>query len=154
WNAEDYRLQLQDVRDHASLPSPLIWAVLAVPFSAHWKRSAALRAAGVFCIYSLFVWSLTSRYPRYLTAAFPLLALTAAVGWQTVFGGIAAKLRRTLPERDRSGGLDRAGRWLAILLLAGAVGVVFHKTREKVSMIAITPEQREAFLRKNVPGYA
>ncbi|WP_256330543.1 glycosyltransferase family 39 protein [Variovorax sp. YR216] len=154
WNAEDYRQQLQDVRDHASLPTPLIWAVLAVPFSAHWKRSAALRAATVFCIYSLFVWTLTSRYPRYLVPAFPMLALTAAVGWQTVFGGIAAKLRRTMPERDRSGALDRAGRWLAILLLAAGVGLVFHKTREKVSMIAVTPEQREAFLRKNVPGYA
>lgn len=154
WNAEDYRLQLQDVRDHASLPSVLIWALLAVPFSTHWKRSAALRAAAVFCIYSLFVWSLTSRYPRYLTAAFPLLALTAAVGWQTVFGGIAAKLRRTMPESDRSGALDRAGRWFAIVLMAAAVGVVFHKTREKVSMVAVTPEQREAFLRKHVPGYA
>ena len=154
WNAADYRMQLQDVRDHAGLPNPLIWAVLAVPFSAHWKRSAALRAAAVFCIYSLFVWSLTSRYPRYLTSAFPLLALTAAVGWQTVFGGIAAKLRRSMPERDRSGGLDRAGRWFAILLLAAGLGLAFYKTREKVSMIATTPAQREAFLRKNVPGYA
>ncbi|SCK07854.1 4-amino-4-deoxy-L-arabinose transferase and related glycosyltransferases of PMT family [Variovorax sp. HW608] len=154
WNAADYRLQLQDVRDHAALPSPLIWALLAVPFSAHWKRSAALRAAAVFCLYSLFVWSLTSRYPRYLTSAFPLFALTAAVGWQTVFGGIAARLRRKMPEHDRSGGLDRAGRWFAILLLAAGVGLVFHKTREKVSMIAVTPQQREAFLRKNVPGYA
>ena len=69
WNAQDYKIQLQDVRDHASLPNGFIWAVLAVPFSAYWKRSVALRAALVFSAYSLFVWSLTSRYPRYLTAA-------------------------------------------------------------------------------------
>ncbi len=104
WNAQDFKLQLQDVRDHSSLPNGFIWAVLAVPFSAYWKRSAALRAALVFCAYSLLVWSLTSRYPRYLTAAFPLLALTAAVGWQTIFSAIAARLRRAMPESDRSGG--------------------------------------------------
>jgi hypothetical protein len=53
WNLDDYRLQLEDVRLHAALPNPLMWAVLAAPFSAYWKRSAALRAAVVFCAYSL-----------------------------------------------------------------------------------------------------
>lgn len=153
WNAQDYRVQLQDVRDHSSLPNGFIWAVLAVPFSSYWKRSPAVRAALVFCAYSLFVWSLTSRYPRYLTAAFPLLALTAAVGWQTIFSAIAGRLRRAMPESDRSGGLDRAGRWFAVILLAAGVGVILHLTRVKAAMVAATPAQREAFLRGRVPGY-
>jgi hypothetical protein len=154
WNAEDYRLQLQDVRDHANPPNLLIWAVLAVPFSAHWKHSAALRAAFVFCVYSLIVWSLTSRYPRYLMLAFPILALTSAVGWQTLFGRTAARLRRAMPIRERSGALDRAGRWLAVVLLVAGLGVTFHLTRQKVLQIATTQAEREAFLRTHVPGYA
>jgi hypothetical protein len=154
WNAEDYRLQLQDVRDHANLPNPIFWGVLAVPFSSYWRRSAALRAALVFCGYSLIIWSFTSRYPRYLMLAYPMFALTAAAGWQSLFGRIAARLRRAMPVRDRSGALDRAGRWLAVVLLAGAVGVVFHLARQKVSTIATTQAEREAFLRANVPGYA
>ncbi|MDM0107246.1 hypothetical protein QTH97_20040 [Variovorax sp. J22R24] len=154
WNAQDYLMQFQDVRDHASLPSPLIWAVLAVPFSASWKRSAAVRAAFVFCVYSLFVWGLTSRYPRYLTASFPILALTAGVGWQTIFGGIALRLRRAMPERDLGGGLDRAGRWLGIVLLAVLVAFGVYQTRRKAVMVATTPAEREAVLRKHVPGYA
>lgn len=153
WNAQDYKLQLQDVRDHSSLPNGFIWAVLAVPFSAYWKRSPALRAALVFCAYSLFVWSLTSRYPRYLTASFPLLALTAAVGWQAIFSAISARLRRAMPALDRSGGLDRAGRWFAVILLAAGVGVILHLTRIKAATVAATPLQREAFLRSRVPGY-
>ncbi|MDM0075720.1 hypothetical protein QTH90_15055 [Variovorax sp. J2P1-59] len=154
WNAQDYLMQFQDVRDHASLPSPLIWAVLAVPFSAYWWRSAALRAAFVFCVYSLFVWSLTSRYPRYLTAAFPILALTAGVGWQTIFGAVALRLRRAMPNLDSGGGLDRAGRWLGVALLAVLVGFGVHQSRKKLVMVATTPAEREAVLRKHVPGYA
>ncbi|MDM0053075.1 glycosyltransferase family 39 protein [Variovorax sp. J22R115] len=154
WNMQDYRMQFQDVQDHAGLPNPLIWAVLAVPFSAYWKRSSALRAAFVFCVYSLFVWSLTSRYPRYLTASLPILALTAAVGWQTIFGAIALRLRRAMPERDLIGALDRAGRWLGVALLVVVATFSVHQARRKVALFATTPVEREAVLRKRVPGYA
>jgi hypothetical protein len=153
WNIDDYRMQFQDVQDHANLPNPLIWAVLAVPFSAYWKRSPALRAAAVFSIYSLFVWSLTSRYPRYLTASLPILALTAAVGWQTLFGAIALRMRRAMPAKDLVGGLDRAGRWLGVGLLIVLVTFSVHQTRRKAALYAVTPVERQAVLRKHVPGY-
>jgi len=154
WNLDDYRRQFEDLHRHASLPKWLFWAALATPFSVHWKRSAALRAAVVFCGYSLLIWALTSRYPRYLAMAAPLLALTAGAGWQAVFGRITAKLRQAMPERDRSGTLDRVGRWLVIALLVTGAGVAIDQTRRSAQKIAVTQEQREAFLRQRVPGYA
>nr|WP_278879902.1 hypothetical protein [Variovorax paradoxus] len=135
------------------------------PFSLLWKRSAALRAAGWFCFYSVAVWLLTSRYPRYLTASFPLLALMAAIGWQVLFGGIAAGVRRVFGAKGGpveaapaaaapAGRLALAGDWIVVLLLAALAAVSLRQTAGKVAMISPTPETREAFLRQHVPGYA
>ena len=169
WTSADYVQQIADVRDHAGLPNALIWGVLLLPFGALWRRSAAVRAAGWFCLYSVAVWVLTSRYPRYLTASFPLLALTSALGWQVLFGGIAAGLRRVFganhkqdPGAAASGAFSaataragaRVGDWAAVLLLAVLAAVSVRQTAGNVAMISITPETREAFLRKQVPGYA
>ncbi|MFH0134067.1 ArnT family glycosyltransferase [Variovorax sp. VaC1] len=171
WVPEDYVRQVDDVRAHAAMPNPLIWLVVLAPFSVFWKRSAAVRAAGWFCLYSVIVWAVTSRYPRYLMASFPLLAMTAAVGWQVFFGWIAAGVRRVFGAKRtpateantaftgamsrntaRSGA--RVGDWVAVLLLAVLAAVAVRQTAAKVAMISPDPEAREAFLRKNVPGYA
>jgi hypothetical protein len=178
WVPADYVRQVDDVRAHAAMPNALLWSVLLVPFSAFWKRSAAVRAAGWFCIYSVAVWVVTSRYPRYLMASFPLLALTAAMGWQVLFGWIASGARRVFGGKRVQGdaGVDadvdvgtvsngalsrntaragaRVGDWVAVLLLAVLAAVSVRQTALKVAMISPTPEAREAFLRKNVPGYA
>lgn len=165
WIPADYVQQVADVRDHAARPNALIWAVFLAPFSLLWKRSAALRAAGWFCFYSVAVWLLTSRYPRYLTASFPLLALMAAIGWQVLFGGIAAGVRRVFGARGGpveaapaaaapAGRLALAGDWIVVLLLAALAAVSLRQTAGKVAMISPTPETREAFLRQHVPGYA
>jgi len=151
WTAADYRQQVDDVRVHASLPSFLIWPVLLAPFGGAWKRSGAVRAAIVFCAYSLFVWLLTSRYPRYLTASFPLLALVAALGWQVLVGWLAAGFARLLPARAQSA---RAGSWALGVLIVVLAAASFQQTARKLAMVSTTPEKREAFLRQNVPGYA
>lgn len=150
WIPEDYVQQVADVRDHAARPNVLIWAVFLAPFGVFWKRSAALRAAGWFCFYSIAVWLVTSRYPRYLTASYPLIALMSALGWQVLFGWIARGLRRLLRGRPAGLGAD----WAAVLLLAALAAVSVRQTAEKVAAISPTPEAREAFLRQNVPGYA
>jgi hypothetical protein len=162
WIPADYVQQVADVRDHADLPNVLIWAVFLAPFGVLWKRSAAVRAAGWFCFYSLAVWVITSRYPRYLTASFPLLALMAALGWQVLFGWIVAGWRRVfgakqsesapLPVSNRTPA--RAGDWMVVLLLAVMAAVSVKQTASKVAAISPTPETREAFLRHHVPGYA
>lgn len=164
WIPADYVQQLADVRDHAEMPNALIWSVFLAPFGVLWKRSAAVRAAGWFCFYSLVVWVVTSRYPRYLTASFPLLAMTAAIGWQVLFGWIAMGVRRLfgmkaapaegVPELTNRRSAARIGDWVAVLLLAVLAAVSVRQTAGKVAMISPTPETREAFLRKHVPGYA
>jgi hypothetical protein len=174
WTPADYVQQVADVRVHAALPNALLWAVFFAPFSVLWKRSAAVRAAGWFCLYSVAVWVVTSRYPRYLTASYPLLAAIAALGWQVLFGWAASGVRRLL-GRGRKAGADgsaatsaatgamsrdtaragaRTGDWVLVLLLAVMAAVSVRQTAEKVAMISLTPEAREAVLRRHVPGYA
>lgn len=163
WIPTDYVQQVADVRDHAARPNALIWAVFLAPFSVLWKRSAAVRAAGWFCFYSVAVWLVTSRYPRYLTASFPLLALMAAIGWQVLFGWVATGVRRAFgagaaqdgaPTTAPAGRLGLAGDWIVVLLVAALAAVSLKQTAVKVAMISPTPESREAFLRQHVPGYA
>ncbi|MDM0014371.1 phospholipid carrier-dependent glycosyltransferase [Variovorax sp. J22P168] len=154
WNLADYKNQFDDVRAHAAWPNAFLWGVLFVPFAGLWKRSPALRAAAIFSAYSLFVWALTSRYPRYLTASVPLIALVSVVGWQALLGGIADQLRRWMPGWNARGLLDRAGHGLALLLIAVGVAGSLYMTRRSVAAIATTPAERSAFLDRNVPGYA
>lgn len=169
WTPADYVQQVADVRVHAELPNALIWSVFFAPFSVWWKRSAAVRAAGWFCLYSVVVWVVTSRYPRYLTASFPLLAAIAAIGWQVLFGWAAAGVRRLFgarpaPDtagvatgamsRDTARGGARIGDWVPVLLLAVLAAVAVRQTAVKIAMISVTPEAREAVLRQHVPGYA
>jgi hypothetical protein len=154
WNLDDYRVQFQDLRGRAGWPPPMLWPVLAAPFGKRWQHSAALRAATVFCACSLLIWAVTSRYPRYLSFAYPLLALTAAAGWLTLFDGVAAAWRKTFPQRGRGIALDRARRWLVAAPMIAAAVVAFGMTARRAQMIAVTPAQRDAVLRQRVPGYA
>lgn len=169
WTPADYVQQVADVRVHAEMPNVLIWSFFLAPFSLLWKRSPAVRAAGWFCLYSVAVWVVTSRYPRYLMASFPLLAMTSAIGWQVLFGWIASGLRRVFGGKEKQEGPAvatgamsrdtarsgaRAGDWVAVLLLAVLAAVAVRQTALKVAAISVTPEAREAFLRKHVPGYA
>ncbi|OUM02235.1 hypothetical protein A8M77_12020 [Variovorax sp. JS1663] len=153
WNPADYKNQLDDVRAHAALPSFLIWPVLLAPFSRAWRRTPAVHAAIVFCAYSLIVWALTSRYPRYMTASFPLLALVAVLGWQVLLGWIASGLHRLVPSGGAAWpartGVVAAGLFLALLAV-----VSWRHSERRLAHIAIAPAAREAFLRANVPGYA
>ena len=153
WNPADYKNQLDDVRAHAALPNFMIWPVVLAPFSRAWRRAPAVHAAIVFCAYSLLVWALTSRYPRYMTASFPLLALVAALGWQVLLGWIAAGLRRLLPASARTGWPRRAGALAAGVLLAVLAGVSWRHTARELARVAPAPDERAAFLRANVPGY-
>jgi hypothetical protein len=151
WIPADYTQQLADVRAHANPPNPLLWGFLLVPFGAAWKRSAAVRAAFWFGAYAVVVWLLTSRYPRYLSAAYPLIAIVAALGWQRLFAAIAARLRRAWPQREA--GLARAGRSVIGVIVVVLVVFSAHQTLARARMISPTPQAREAFLRANVPGY-
>lgn len=154
WNAADYKNQVDDVRAHAALPNAMIWPVLLAPFSPLFRRSAAVRAAVVFCAYSLIVWFATSRYPRYMTASYPLIALMAAVGWTVLGNAIVNGVRKLSPSLAAKAWWPRVGAGAGVALLLAMVAACVHQTAAKVAMVAPTQELREAFLRKNVPGYA
>lgn len=152
WNAADYRNQLDDVQAHAALPNVMLWPLLLVPFGLAWQArpaAPAIRAAFAFGAWSLLVWALTSRYPRYMTASFPLLAWLGAIGWRQLYLWGAAAVRRHLPALAQ-GAAPRmaAGLLIAALALAGAQRLAAH-----ARMVSPTLESREAFLRAHVPGY-
>jgi len=149
WTEADYRQQVDDVRAHAALPNVMLWPALLVPFCVFWKGRPGVRAAFVFGAWSVAVWVATSRYPRYMMAAFPMLAWLGAMGWRQLYLWAASAVRRLAPALARppvprlAGGL-----FLAVLAAAGAQRMAVH-----ARMVAATPAAREAFLRANVPGY-
>lgn len=149
WNLADYRQQIADVHDHANMPNGLFWPLLLVPLSPLWRSSAAVRAGFVFCLYSLIVWVATSRYPRYMTASFPLLALMAAVGWHWLLGRAGEVVGRRLPRLAAG----RTPRVFGGALLAVLAAVSVQHTVRNVGMISSTPASREAFLHERIPGY-
>ncbi len=152
WNEADFRNQVGDVRDHASLPNVMFWALVLVPFSVFWRGPgrAAVRAAFVFGAWSLLVWVLTSRYPRYMMAAFPLLAWLGAIGWRQLYLWGAAGVRRWAPMLARPP-VPRVAAVVVVGVLAVAGGQRFAG---HARMISPTPQTREAFLQTHVPGYA
>ncbi|MDR2852237.1 MAG: hypothetical protein LBV61_04150 [Burkholderiaceae bacterium] len=168
WNVSDYQRQIADVRAHVNPPNLLYWGILLLPFTTAWRRSAALRSAGLFCAWSIAVWALSSRYPRYLTAACPLIALCAAAGWRQLAQWLRHGLMRALNALSKTGATpvpqdgstngSTPSRWpmrvaaVAVLVLSAAVSLYFCV--RDVREIASTPATREAFLRARVPGYA
>lgn len=145
WNMDDYRQQLDDVlRAHAEMPHAALWPVLLAPWSPLLRRSPALKAAAWFSAWSLLVWVVTSRYPRYLMASVPLIALTAAVGWHWIGVRLVALWGgRRLP----------AGALASRVLLVVLAGVSVVHTIRSAQAIAPSDAERQAFWRKNVPGY-
>ena len=145
WNLADYQGQLADLRDKAGWPDWLLWPALAVPFMPTLRRQPAVRGALWASAWMLAVWVASSRYPRYLMTAFPLLALLAAVGWVR---GV-----RGLRERVALLRTPRAARVAGALLMA-CVGVaslawsVRHAQR-----VVPAPAAREALLRERVNAY-
>jgi hypothetical protein len=63
-------------------------------------------------------------------------------------------LRRVLRRWSAGGGLDRAGRWLGVLLLVAGCGASFYLARQKLALVAVTPAERAALLEERVHGYA
>ncbi|MEJ8857001.1 hypothetical protein WKW79_20665 [Variovorax robiniae] len=160
WNEADYQHQLVDVQEnHSNPPNGVLWAVLLAPFGEVVRRSRAARGAALFCGWSLLVWAVTSRYPRYLTPALPLIALMAAVGWHQIGLWIRNAWRKrgaggadvaSLPATRLEVGLGKVVGIAAILLLGAACA--YHSARN-IREISPTPESREAFFQRRIPGY-
>jgi len=146
WNAVDYRGQFEDLRRNHGLPAWPLWPALVVPFIPALRGSAAVRRALILSAYMVLVWVASAPYPRYLTPAYPLLALLSAAACVHLVRRAAA-LWPALHQRH----LVRATAGLALAclaVLAAADGVRYWKR------IAPTPAAREALLTARVTGYA
>jgi len=145
WNLADYQGQLADLREKAGWPDGLLWPALAVPFLPALRRRPAVRGALWASAWMLAVWVATSRYPRYLMTAFPLLALLAAIGWVQ---GVRALRARIAVLRT-----PRAARVAGTLLMAcvGIASVAW--TARFAQRVVPAPAAREALLRERVNGY-
>lgn len=145
WNLADYQGQLADLRGKAGWPDWMLWPALLAPFVPALRRRPAVRGALWASAWMLTVWVASSRYPRYLMTAYPLLALLAAAGWVQGVRGL----------RDRVAALrgPRVARVAGTLLMAcvGVASVAW--SIRNAQRIVPAPAAREALLQERVNGY-
>ncbi len=147
WNLGDYQAQFEDLRRNAGWPHWTLWPALAVPFVPALRSQRALRQGSLVGAYMLLIWAASSRYPRYLMFAFPLLALLSA-----------AAMMHALRQAGGWWSTRRPGphRWWRGLGLALLAVLALSSTRLAVKQwknVAATPAQREAVLQEHIPGY-
>ncbi|KQP14258.1 glycosyltransferase family 39 protein [Pseudorhodoferax sp. Leaf267] len=142
WDAGDHKAQFDDLRRNAGLPHWLLWPALLSPCVPALRRSASARGAMLLCGWMLLVWLLSSRYPRYLMSAYPLLALLSVASCQPLARRLVA--RWPLP-------LARGTAGLLLAALGIAASSAIYKQGQR---IAATPEARASLLRREVNGYA
>ena len=145
WNLADYQNQFADLHDKAGWPDWLLWPAVAVPFFAALRQRPAVRGALVLGVYMLLVWVATSRYPRYLMTAYPVLALLSAAGACHAVRAVRRNATWQLaPRIARYAG----GMLMLIVVIASTTWTLRHAKR-----IASTPVAREAMLQSEVNGY-
>jgi len=150
WNSDDYALQFQDLKNRSEWPSIILWTALLTAFVPTWKNTPSMRHAMAFCVYSVVIWLVTSRYPRYLMPLFPILALLAASGWQWLgHQGLYAigSISGSWTPHPR---LVNIG-WNSLLIVV-FVAVSFHGVKNWRN-IAPSESIRDVILEKKVAGY-
>ena len=141
WNLDDYLWQLQDLRNHAGWPHWALWPALAAPLLPSLRRIPALRAAWLVAAYMALVWLLSSRYPRYLLPAYPLISWLSAA--------VCVQLLHQLPAKP---GQRLAAVLVALLVLAlGFIGA--RSIAKSWPLIAPTDAARDAVLQQQVAGH-
>ncbi|CAN7418998.1 hypothetical protein LJR039_002567 [Pseudorhodoferax sp. LjRoot39] len=144
WDAADHQGQFADLRRNAGRPSWLLWPALLAPWLPALRQSAATRGAIWLCGWMLLVWLVSSRYPRYLIPAYPLLALLSVASVLHMLARVP-----TL-QRAQAHPVARGAAWLLVIAVAVAAMAGFHKQSKG---IAATAEARNAMLRDKVRGY-
>jgi hypothetical protein len=162
WNLGDYQHQFYDIRLHADWPHWLLWAALVSPLIKRCRESAFARAAMLFYAYSLLVWALTSRYPRYLMPVYPLLALFAAYGWKWMweagtsrisifYAGRVTGIRLLPPSSAQPYVRYQTAGWTTILILVSITATL--QLKSSLHAIAPTAADRDEILKTKVSGY-
>lgn len=147
WNPTDYQVQLQDLQRVAKWPNWAVWPAFASPLIPALRRQPVLRNTMLVAGYMVLVWAATSRYPRYLMPAYPLLALLAAA--------VLLHAGRQAEAWLQGKGLH-GGRWAYALVavLCVAQGLLSsHDLRKNWKNVAATDTERESFLARRIAGY-
>ncbi len=147
WNLDDYRWQFEDLRRNAGWPHWTLWPALAVPLLPALRRQKILRHSFFIAAYMVVAWAATSRYPRYLMFAFPLLALLVAASVMYALHQLGGWLAAKLPWVARWRGA------FGYTLIVVAALSNLHSTGKHWQNIAPTEAARNATLADRVSGY-
>lgn len=146
WNESDYFWQFEDLRHHAGLPHWLLWPALMSPFVPALRHRRAVRSAMLAAGCMALVWLASSRYPRYLLQAYPLLALLSAAVCMHFLRKFHARMGRGLLA-------ILVWRGSQALLLGALCSIGIRSIVKNYEAIAPTPTLRDAFLQQHLPGY-
>lgn len=146
WNEGDYFWQFEDLRHHAGPPHWLVWPALLAPLVPALRGQRAVRAAMLAAGCMALVWLASSRYPRYLMQAYPLLALLSAAACLHIFRSIHAWMGASLPAA-------MAWRGTQAILLGALLSIGARSIAKSHEAIAPTAAMRDAYLQQHLEGY-
>lgn len=147
WNLRDYQWQFEDLRRNVGWPHWTLWPALTVLLWPALRNQRTVRRACLAATYMVAVWALSSRYPRYLMPAFPVLALLAA-----------ASCLQALRRGQQWLGInhqwsERGVLLLGVLLLASLALPSWREARNHWRDMTPTQAARDAVLAKRLDGY-
>ncbi|MFT4194789.1 hypothetical protein [Ottowia sp.] len=154
WNARDMAFQHWDLDRAAKPPPPIVYVAALAPLLGIFRRSPVVRAFYGWSLVAAAIWLATSRFPRYLMPAYPVIALLAAAVL-TEAGRRCCRAAARWPctpalVRAR-GALAPAGMWVGAVL--AAVLVFGAKDHIELGKIATRADEREAILRGSLAAY-
>ena len=155
WNAEDHAGQINFSRTHSEWPPWLLWPALVVPFMRSAWKDPGWRLIIIFSVYSVTTWYLaTGGYVRFLTNAFPVLAIMSARGWVYLVIATGRKTGKlTSGVRSRPAHHGTGQRLAFIVFLLVLAGLTSERLTRDWNDIRVTAAGRDAYLHEKINGY-
>lgn len=155
WNAGDYAAQFNYVRANSSWPPWLLWPALIVPFIRSSWQDASWRLLIIFSLYSVVFWYFSSGgYVRFLTPAFPVLAIMAARGWVHLVKKAGQKIGKFTPGTMlRPGRYGSAKLWTLAAFSLLLAGISSEKLIRDWKNIKVSSVERNVYLEEKITGF-
>ncbi len=155
WNAGDYAAQFSYARAHSAWPPWLLWPALIVPFMRSSWEDFNWRLIIIFSVYSVALWYFsTGGYVRFLTTAFPVLAIMSARGWVHLVKTAGQKIGQFAPGiRLRPRHFRSINRWAIVAFSLVLVGLTSEKLIRDWNNIKVSAVERNAYLQEKINGY-
>ena len=155
WNSGDYADQFNYARTHSGWPPWLLWPALIVPFMRSAWKDLTWRLIIIFSVYSVALWYFsTGGYVRFLTSAFPVLAIMSARGWVYLVTTAGQKIGQFTPGiRLRPGHPGSTNRWALVAFSLVLVGLTSEKLIRDWNEIKVSAVERNTYLQERISGY-